>query len=105
MVGPVALVGGNEFNPPARELDAWLLERSGTQEVSVVPTAAALQHPDRAIKTASEYFKSLGATVVPVGVLKRADAMDEAMAEMLRASAFIYLTGGDPRRTVKVLDN
>lgn len=103
MPGPLALIGGNEFLPPARELDAWLLERAGTSTVSVVPTAAALQNPQKAVATARRHFESLGASVKEVMVLHPKDASDEAMAAELRSSAFIYLTGGNPRRTVGVL--
>jgi cyanophycinase len=104
MAGPVAFVGGNEFNSPARPLDEWLLKRAGTKEVSVVPTAAALQNPQRAIETAAAHFSSIGGQVVPVMVLNRKDAMDTEIASSLESSGFIYLTGGNPRRTVKVLD-
>lgn len=104
MAGPVAFVGGNEFNPPALELDEWLLQRAGTKDVAVVPTAAALQNPHRAIATATAHFSSIGGNVVPVMVLKRQDAMKSEMASLLRDSEFIYLTGGNPRRTVKVLE-
>ena len=105
MAGPVALVGGNEFNPPARELDEWLLKRAGTKEVAVIPTAAALQDPDRAVQTSTKHFSSIGGSVVPVMVLKRQDAMNAELAETLSGSRFIYLTGGNPRRTVKVLQD
>jgi cyanophycinase len=104
MAGPIAFVGGNEFNPPARELDEWLLHRAGTKQVTVVPTAAALQNPQRAIDTAAAHFSSIGGTVLPVMVLGREDAMNSDMAQSLATSRFIYLTGGNPRRTVKVLE-
>ena len=101
--GPIALVGGNEFNPPALDLDAWLLERASTKEVHVVPTAAALQDPERAIQTARRHFKKLGATVVSVMVMKRQDAEDSEIVGALDQAQLIYFTGGNPRRTVKVL--
>lgn len=97
------MVGGNEWTPPARELDAWLLERSGSKTVSVVPTPAALQGPERAIATARRHFKHLGASVTQVMVLEASDADDPKMAGVLEDSPFIYISGGNPRRTVKVL--
>lgn len=103
MPGPLALVGGNEFLPPTRDLDAWLLEKAGTRNVSVVPTAAALQNPNKAIATARRHFKGLGARVDEVMILDRGDAGDPKMSAQLEDSSFIYLTGGNPRRTVRVL--
>lgn len=100
--GLIALVGGNEFLPPARDLDDFLVQRSGVKEVAVVPTAAALQNPERSIATARRHFKHLGAKVTQVRVLNPKDAFDERYAEQIRDAAFIYLTGGNPRRTAKI---
>lgn len=100
--GLIALVGGNEFLPLARELDDFLVQRSGVKEVAVVPTAAALQNPERSIATARRHFKHLGAKVTQVMVLDQKDALDERYAEQIREAAFIYLTGGNPRRTAKI---
>lgn len=100
--GPIALVGGNEFLPPARELDEFLLNLAGAKEVAVVPTAAALMNPERSIATARRHFKHLGAKVSQVMVLNQKDGEDPRYAEQVRGSRFIYLTGGNPRRTAKI---
>ena len=68
-----------------------------------MPTAAALQDPDRAIATATRHFKGLGASVVSVGILTRRDAMNEELAAPLKDARLIYFTGGNPRRTAKVM--
>ena len=62
MRGTLALVGGAEWGPPAAPLDAWLLERSGSSVVTVLPTAAK-DHPEMAVATAARYFRSLGGEV------------------------------------------
>lgn len=101
--GPIALVGGNEFRSPARDLDAWLLERSGSRTVTVLPTAAAHSRPELAIQTARAHFTELGAAVREVMVLDRQDAEDRVMAEDVESASFLYLTGGDPRLLADVL--
>jgi hypothetical protein len=51
VVGTVALVGGGEFRASAA-VDRALLELSGADRVLVLPTAAAYEHPDRAVSAA-----------------------------------------------------
>jgi cyanophycinase len=96
------LVGGAEWQPPAAPLDAWLLERSGSSVVTVLPTANT-EHPDLAVETAARYFRSLGGEVRPASVLSRADAEDPRWRERLASARFLYLAGGDPRHLHTVL--
>ncbi|MGH9195164.1 MAG: Type 1 glutamine amidotransferase-like domain-containing protein, partial [Acidimicrobiia bacterium] len=95
MRGPIALVGGNEWKPPAAPLDSWLLERSGANIVTIVPTASR-QHPEMAVETAAKYFSEMGADVDGLMVLNREDADDESQAKTVSNSKFIYIAGGDP---------
>lgn len=101
--GPVALVGGNEFTQPARPLDARLLERSGGDEVLVVPTAAARHHPEMAVETAAWHFGKIGGRVEGVMILDRAAASDPRLVDRLAAARFVYLSGGDPPVVADVL--
>jgi cyanophycinase len=101
--GPIALVGGSEFMPPARPLDARLLERSGAGEVLVLPTAAARSHPDMAVETARRHFERIGGRVEPVMVLDRGTAADRSIAQRLAGARFVYLTGGDPGVLAEIL--
>ena len=94
--GPLALVGGGEFREGLRGVDAALLEALGTDEVAVLPTAAAFERPERAIATAREHFAALGATVREIPVLQRHDALDEANARLVSEARIIVLTGGSP---------
>lgn len=100
--GPLALVGGGEWTEGA-SFDADLLEMSGQRRVLVLPTAAAYEHPDRAVATASAWFASLGATVEGLMVIGRADAEEADNAAAVRASRFIYLGGGSPLHLRSVL--
>lgn len=96
MRGPIALVGGNEWREPAASLDSFLLERSGTNLVTILPTATAKSRPDLAVETAARYFSAMGAEVEGVMVLSREDAENESAAKEIESARFMYLAGGDP---------
>lgn len=102
MSGVVALVGGGEWRDGCT-FDAGLLAASGADEVLVLPTAAAYEHPERAVDTAVAWFSGLGAKARGLDVLTRPDAEDEAMAADVRAARFIYLAGGSPLHLRSVL--
>lgn len=95
MSGTLALVGGAEWRAGC-EFDRDLLERSGGTEVLVVPTAAAYEHPDRLVESATRWFSEFGATVRSLDVLSRADALDDVKVAPLRAARFVYVAGTSP---------
>ncbi|MGH9157425.1 MAG: Type 1 glutamine amidotransferase-like domain-containing protein [Acidimicrobiales bacterium] len=100
--GPLVLVGGAEWRPGC-DFDAELLAASGATEVLVLPTAAAYEHPERAVESARAWFTPLGGQVRGLMVLSRSDAEDEANAAIVRDAAFIYLGGGSPLHLRSVL--
>lgn len=100
--GLLALVGGAEWRPGC-DFDAELLAASGGTEVLVLPTAAAYEHPERAVESARQWFTPLGATVRGLMVLNRSDAEEEANAAAVRDASFIYLGGGSPLHLRSVL--
>lgn len=102
-IGPLGLVGGAEWSDGCREFDAALLASSGVTEVAVLPTAAAYEHPERAVETATRYFDGLGAKVRAVMVLNRRDAESEEYARVVRQAGFVYLGGGSPLHLRSVL--
>src|SRR4051794_18933738 len=102
MPGTLALVGGAEWRPGC-DFDQDLLTASGGTEVVVLPTAAAYEHPDRAVEAAERWFGELGATVRPVRVLTRPDALDEDTAAVIAAAGFLYLADGSPMHLRSVL--
>src|SRR5947209_5018932 len=59
MSGVLALVGGNEWQDKC-SFDRGLLEASGGTEVLVLPTAAAYEHPQRAVEHAQRWFETWG---------------------------------------------
>ncbi len=101
-VGPLALVGGSEWQEGC-SFDAALLEASGGSEVLVLPTAAAYEWPDRAVSAAQRWFEGLGATVTSLAVLQRRDASDAEQADKVRSARFIYLADGSPLHLRSVL--
>ncbi|HZD65010.1 MAG TPA: Type 1 glutamine amidotransferase-like domain-containing protein [Acidimicrobiales bacterium] len=100
-VGPVALVGGGEWQEGC-SFDAELLARAGGVML-VLPTGAAYQRPDRAVARAERWFAALGGTARPLPVLTRADAQDRATAATVAAGRGIYLAGGSPLHLRSVL--
>jgi cyanophycinase len=102
MSGTLALVGGAEWSDGC-DFDAELLAASGGDEVLVLPTAAAYEHPEHAVATASTWFAGLGAKVVGLDVLQRPDALDPDRAAAVRAARFVYLCGGSPLHLRSVL--
>ncbi len=102
MSGPLALVGGAEWRDGCT-FDQTLLAASGADEVLVLPTAAAYEHPERAVETAERWFAGLGAKARGLMVLARPDAEDEANVAALRDARFIYLSGGSPLHLRSVL--
>jgi cyanophycinase len=100
--GLLALVGGGEWGDLCT-FDAGLLAASGGAEVLVLPTAAAYEHPERAVATAERHFEVLGGHVRGLMVVGRRDAEDPANAEVVRRARFIYLGGGSPLHLRSVL--
>lgn len=100
--GPLALVGGGAWTAGC-DFDRDLLASADTDEVVVLPTAAAYEHPDHAVATATEWFATLGASVRPVMATDRAGAHDQAHVAAVRAARFVYLADGSPMHLRSVL--
>ncbi|MDQ2826865.1 MAG: Type 1 glutamine amidotransferase-like domain-containing protein [Actinomycetota bacterium] len=102
MSGPLALVGGAEWQEGCT-FDRTLFEASDADEVLVLPTAAAYEHPERAVEFAEKWFAGLGAKARGLMVLNRPGAEDEANVAAIRDARFIYLSGGSPLHLRSVL--
>lgn len=101
--GTVALVGGDEWTEPCAKFDTRLLELAGTDDVLVLPAAAAFEHPERAVARATEYFAGLGAKVTGLAVVNRRDAETDANVSAVRVAKFIYIADGSPLHLRSVL--
>ncbi len=102
MPGTLALVGGGEFSPGC-SFDRTLLDASGADEVLVLPTASAFEHPHRLVDAATIWFGELGASVRGLPVLGRPDAMLAEHADAVRAARLVYLAGTSPMHLRSVL--
>ena len=99
----MALVGGGEWREGCRGFDAELLEAAGADEVLVLPSAAAFEHPERVGERAAAYFESMGAKVRAPLVLRRADAEEPKLAATVRKAKFVYVADGSPLHLRSVL--
>ncbi len=102
-MGLLVLNGGDEFKPGNDEQDRLLVAAAGRGPAYVVPTAAARQHPESAVRTAQRWFAKLGLEMHPLNVLSRTDANSRELAEKASAAGLLYLTGGDPGHVARVL--
>jgi cyanophycinase len=96
------LVGGTEWTAGC-SFDQSLWEEAGRPEVLVLPTAAAYEHPERAVEVATKWFGGFGATVRGLTVLNRRDALEPEMAATVAAARFLYFGGGSPMHLRSVL--
>jgi len=101
--GSIALLGGGEWTEPCRALDSHLLHLAECDEVLIVPTAAAFEHPERAVEQATQWFRGLGATAIGLPVLNRRDAEADEMVAAMRVARFVYLSDGSPLHLRSVL--
>ena len=104
-MGPIALVGGDEFRDGCEPMDRAILAATGAArpKVLIVPTAAAEQNPSRAAANGMAYFQGLGAEADALMVLDPEDADDDGPVSRVGWADVIYLTGGDPAHLLEVL--
>lgn len=102
MSGPLAFVGGGEWQEGC-SFDAELLASSGADEVVLLPTADAYEHPELLSETATGWFADLGAEVRTLDVLRRPDALVEEHVAAVRRARFLYLSGDSPMHLRSVI--
>lgn len=102
-VGALALIGGEQGSEGGGGFDGSLLASAGTDEVTVLPTAAAYEQPDAVVARARAFFESLGARVTVVNALDRRGAHDPDHVAAVRAGRLLYLTSGSAMHLLSVL--
>lgn len=96
--GPIGLVGSGEFVPGMEAVDAALLAGRPPRAV-FLPTASAPEGSERIdywVRLGTEHYRRLGVEPVPLAVLDRRDAADEANAAAVAGAGLVYLSGGNP---------
>lgn len=101
--GAIALLGGGEWTEPCRALDSRLLHLAESDDVLIVPTAAAFEQPDQAVDRATSWFAGLGARATGLPVLNRRDAEADDNVAAMRVARFVYLADGSPLHLRSVL--
>jgi len=101
--GAIALLGGGEWTEPCRALDSRLLHLAETDDVLIVPTAAAFERPDVAVDRGVAWFAQLGARATGLHVLNRRDAEADENVAAMRVARFVYLADGSPLHLRSVL--
>lgn len=102
MTGPLALVGGGEWREGCT-FDRALIDAVSADEVVVLPTASAYEHPDRVVAAAEQWFGGLSVKVRGLMVLSRPDAMETDNVDAVRSARFVYLAGASPMHLRSVL--
>jgi cyanophycinase len=102
MSGPLALVGGGEWRDGC-DFDRELIDAAGADEVLVLPTASAYEHPQRLVEAAEAWFEKLGVRARGLMVVSRPDALDAANVDEIRRARFVYLAGTSPMHLRSVL--
>jgi cyanophycinase len=102
MTGHLALFGGSEWMDGC-SFDHDLVKAAGTNEVTVLATAAAFENPAKVVARATEWFARIDVAVRALPVYSRTDARDADLAAAVRASAFLYLSDGSSQHLRSVL--
>ncbi len=94
----IALVGGEEFQTQAADVDRYVIQRLAKPniKVAVLPTAAAPENAPLAARHGVDHFRGLGVEAKGVMVVDKASANDERLARELEDVDFVYIAGGEP---------
>lgn len=103
MIGPVALVGGDELNPGNEPQDELLAAAAGDGPAFVLVTAAARHRPELAVAHAHDWFARFGLDVEELRVRTARQARSEEVVARAAQGRFFYLVGGDPGIVADVL--
>ncbi len=105
MAGTLALVGAGEFLEGMSEADRHLMARAPQQpaRVIILPTAAGLEDTTPWADMGVAHFTRLGAHATHAHVIDSRSANDPAHAAAVRASNFVYLSGGSPGHLLESL--
>ncbi len=102
MPGTIALQGGGPF-VANDDLDRRLLAAVAAAKALVLPTADAFEHPERLVAAAMTWGERIGCEVEALMVLRRGEAMEVGVADVVRAARAVYFVGDQPLHLRSVL--
>jgi len=102
MNGTLALQGGGPF-AANDDLDRRVLTSAGATRAVVLPTADAFEHPERLVAAAMTWGERLDVEVEALMVMRRGEAMDRGVAEVIHGARAVYLVGDQPLHLRSVL--
>jgi cyanophycinase len=102
MNGTLALQGGGPF-AANDELDRKLIVGAGATRAIVLPTADAFEHPERLVAAAMNWGERLDVEVEALMVMRRGEAMDHGVANVVHGARAVYLVGDQPLHLRSVL--
>ena len=110
MNGSLALVGSGEYLPAMASFEKSLLDdgiKNGKRPIYIqIPTAAGKESPDRLEywkELGQEQAKRLGADSIFLPIFTRKDANNPEYATLIKDSALMYMSGGDPHYLAETL--
>ena len=110
MNGSLALVGSGEYLPAMASFEKSLLDdgiKNGKRPIYIqIPTAAGKESPDRLEywkQLGQEQAKRLGVDSIFLPIFTREDANNPEYAALIKDSALMYMSGGDPHYLAETL--
>lgn len=100
--GVIALQGGGPF-VANDDLDRRLLGVVGATKALVLPTADAFEHPERLVAAALTWGERLDIEVEALMVLRRGEATETGVGDIVRAARAVYFVGDQPLHLRSVL--
>lgn len=99
--GPLLAIGGAEDKSHDRIILRRFIDLSGNGRIAVIPSASSLANAGQQYR---RVFHELGTDDVQIlDIREREDADDEAMAQAIRESTGIFMTGGNQMRLASIL--
>jgi cyanophycinase len=101
-----ALLGAGEFDPWSEVVDRWVLDRTRTGPVRILPTASAPEGDAVFEQWAGKglaHFASLGIPAEVLPVRTREDALADASVRAVAEASVVYFSGGNPKYLAETL--
>jgi cyanophycinase len=102
MNGILALQGGGPF-VANDDLDGRLIATAGATRVIMLPTADAYEHPELLVAAAMLWGERLDVEVEALMVMRRGEAMEDGVVDVIRSARAVYLVGDQPLHLRSVL--